>query len=529
MSCRDLSRFGPLAALGLGAALLAAPHAHADNLADEQVLRIAMGVDDIRTVDPHFAIGTGEAPIYRSVYQALTMFPDGTLDMGNLQPGLATEWSVAEDNLTWTFKLREGVQWHRGHGEFTADDVVFSIERIKDPDVGSPFRRNLDIIDEVRAVDDHTVEIVTVEPLGELPGILADYQAGFIVSRAAFEAGLDPRTEAIGTGPFMVEEYIPREGYDLVRNEDYWRGTPIIERIEYRFMSEDSPRELALRAGEVHAIEIPADQDWVERLRAHDLVVELTAPANHFTLFYNLSQPPMDDIRVRQALSHAIDRDELIQFLGEDVATPEYSPLAAGYVGHTRDVPRYDHDPDRARELLAEAGFADGLEMTVVVSNSHIYLPPMQVIQEQWRRVGVDMQLQVVDHPTFHELIRQNVNPVIIYGAFRMPLNGTVYLTQFYHSDSIVGKDTAVTNFIHYGDVLDGIDEYIDAARYEIDTDRQIELWEAAQRQIMEDAVMQPLFVRNYGLARSPLLDLGHEQVSHSFYTFTEKTRILAE
>ena len=115
------------AVIGLGAALLVAGHVQAQELADEQVLRITMGVDDIRTVDPHFAIGTGEGPIYRSVYQALTLFPDGELDMADLQPGLATEWSVADDGLTWTFRLREGVQWHRGYGEFTAEDVEFSI------------------------------------------------------------------------------------------------------------------------------------------------------------------------------------------------------------------------------------------------------------------------------------------------------------------------------------------------------------------------------------------------------------------
>lgn len=519
-----------LALFCLGAVTLsAAHHAVAQELAAEQVLRIAVATDDIRTVDPHFSIGTGEFPVTKSVYEALTLFPDGHMDMSNLQPGLATEWSVAEDNLTWTFKLREGVHWHHGHGEFTGEDVVFSINRIKDEEVGSPFRRNLDMIDEVRAIDDYTVEIVTAHPVGDLPGILADYQAGYIVSKSAVESGIDMRTEAIGTGPFMVDEYIPREGFNLVRNPDYWRGEPIIERIEMRFMPENSPRELALRSGEVHAIEIPADQDWVNRLRAEGLEVELTTPANHFKLLYNLNHSPIDDIRVRKALSHAVNRDELIQFMGEDVATPEYSPLAAGYVGHTRDVARYDYDPDRARELLAEAGFADGLNLSVVVSNSNIYLPPMQVIQEQWRRAGINMDLRVVDHPTFHQLIREDVNPVIIYGAFRMPLTGTVYLTQFYHSDSIVGKDTAVINFTHYGDILEGVDRYIDEARFEIDVNRQIELWEAAQRQIMEDVVVTPLFVRNYGLARVPRLDLGHEQRSYSFYSFSHETRLLAE
>ncbi|WP_366658504.1 ABC transporter substrate-binding protein [Fodinicurvata sp. EGI_FJ10296] len=521
----------PLLALGplvLGFAVSFASVAEAER-ADDQILRIASGVDDIGTMDPHFSVGTGEFAIYKSVYEALVLMPDGAMNAENLQPGLATDWSTDESGLVWTFTLREGVQWHHGYGEFTADDVQFSIERVLDPDVGSPFAENISIIDEVNVVDDYTVEIVTNVPTADLVSLLADYQSGFIVSKAAIEDGVDLRTEAVGTGPFMVENYQPRQGVTMARHDDYWRGEPIIEQIDYRFMSESNPRELALRAGEVHAIDIPADQNWVDRLRNEGFEVDLTAPANMFMIMYNMSREPLDDIRVRQALSHGIDRRELIQFLGEDVATPETSPLAEGYVGHTTDIPQYDYDPDRAAELLAEAGYEDGLEFEMVISNSNIYLPPMQVLQEQWRRIGIDVSLDVVDHPTYHSMIRDNVNPIVIYGAFRYPLTGTVYLTQFYHSDSAIGTDTAVTNFTHYGQILDGIDDLIEEAQFELDVDRQIELWEEAQYRIMEDAIVQPLFVRNYALARSPLLDLGHEQKSYSFYSFTHETQLLAE
>jgi peptide/nickel transport system substrate-binding protein len=506
---------------------LATPAA-AQRLADDQTLRVAVAADDIRTVDPHFSIGTGEAPASQPVYDSLVKFPDGVIDAEHIEPSLATDWNVGGDKLTWTFRLRRGVQWHEGHGEFGGEDVKFSIERVQDEKVGSPFRKNIAIIESVTVVDKYTVQIKTREVFPALPSLLTDYQAGWIVSKHAVEAGVDLRTHPIGTGPFRFEAYKPRESFSLVRNDDYWRGKPTLERIVVMFMNDDSTRELAMRNGEVDAIMIPAKQEWVDRMRGAGFDVHLTAPANMFALLFNLTKKPLDDLRVRRALSHAIDRQELINFLGKDVARPEISPLPSGYVGHTDDVPRYPFDPDKARQLLAEAGHGNGLKLEMVISNSNIYLPPMQVVQEQWKRVGVQLELKVVDHPTYHRLIRQDVNPVIIYGAFRYPLTGNVYLTQFYHSDSIIGKPTASINFSHLGEAIPGVDQWIDAARFELDVNRQKELWQRAQRYIKEQAVSFPLFTRNYAMAKSKRMELGFEQKSNSFYTLNHKTRLLA-
>ena len=255
---------------------------------------------------------------------------------------------------------------------------------------------------------------------------------------------------------------------------------------------------------------------------------KLNIPANMFELHFNMSMKPMDDIRVRQALCHAINRQDLINFLGKDVAQPEYSPLATGYVGHTDDVARYPYDPEKAKKLLAEAGYPDGFFLSIVTSNNVIYLPPMQVIQEQWKKVGVKLELKVVDHPTYHKLIRQNLNPVVIYGAYRYPLTGNVYLTQFYHSDSIVGKPTAVVNFSHYGEAIPGVDKLLDDARFELDVNKQKKLWIQAQQQIKRDAVSFPLFTRAYTMAKAKYLDLGFQQKSRSIYDFFHRARILA-
>jgi len=528
MKARKIIHLVTFSVTGIIASMVLCLPVPAQELAEEQIARLAVGVADIGTVDPHFAVKIGEAPIYRSVYEALLRQPPGVIDIENIQPALAERWEVAPDNLTWTFQLRKGVQWHGGFGELTAEDVKFSFDRVMDPQVGSPFKKNLAAIETVTAVDQYTVQIKTKMPVPDLPALLVDYQAGYIVCKKAVEKlGKDINFHPVGTGSFQYESYKPQESFTLVANEGYWRGKPILKKFVVSFIPDDSTRELALRNGEVDAITIPAKQEWIDRLEKTGFDVNLTSPANAFSLHFNLTKKPLDDVRVRRALCHAINREELINFLGKSVAKPEYSPLPSGYVGHTEDVARYPYDPEKAKNLLAEAGFSDGFQLSMNISNSDIYLPPMQVIQEQWKKIGVDIALNVVDHPTYHKLIRQDANPVIIYGAYRYPLTGNVYLTQFFHSESIIGKKTAVINFSHYGDALPGVDQYLDEARFDLNVENQKALWRKAQQQIMEDAVAFPLFTRLYAMAKAKYLDLGFEQKSQSVYDFRETARIL--
>lgn len=496
--------------------------------AADQVARLAVGVNDVGTLDPHFAVKIGEVPVIRMIYESLVRFPDGVMDISRIEPSLAENWKVEDDKLTWTFNLRKGVMWHRDFGEFTADDVKFSLERVLNKETGSPFRKNIMAVDQVIVKDKYTVQVKTKQPVPDLPALMVGYQAGFVVCKKAFEKlGKDMKLTPIGTGPFVFDKYKPRESIVLTPNETYWRGKPILKKVLVSFIPDNSTRELALRNNEVDAINIPAKQQWIDRLRKAGFDVNLTSPANCFVLHFNLTKKPLDNIKVRQALCHAIDRKILIQYLGKDVAKPEISPLPSGYVGHTGDVVKYDYDADKAKKLLAEAGLADGFSLSMNISNSNIYLPPMQVIQEMWKKIGVKLELNVVDHPTYHKLIRKDANPVVIYGAFRYPLTGNIYLTQFYHSESIVGKPSAIINFSHYGEALPGVDKLIDDARFELDVEKQKALWTRAQQQIKNDCVSFPLFTRYYAMAKSKKLDLGFEQKSMSIYEFHEKSQIL--
>jgi peptide/nickel transport system substrate-binding protein len=216
----------------------------------------------------------------------------------------------------------------------------------------------------------------------------------------------------------------------------------------------------------------------------------------------NTKSKPLDDVRVRRAVIHAIDVPAIVRFVGPDVAQLWPSPVPPGYLGAIRDVPTYPHDPARARALLAEAGLPQGVTLKAVVSSVTTQLPIMEVIQGQLRRAGITLEMDVVEHATCHARIRQDLSQVTFYGAARFPVADS-YLTQFYHSRSAPGQPTMALNFAH----CSAADAEIDAARSEPDPQKQLALWAAAQRKVMEAACSLPLYdlrqvwVRKSGVA----------------------------
>ena len=508
--------------------------ANGNTLAQEQVLRYGSDGADIKTMDPHFASSHVEYPLVAALFNGLLRFHPGTLDFDKIEGDLAESWESSSDGFTWTFHLKKGVKWHKGYGEVTAQDVKFSFKRVKNPDIGSRWRTDYDNLDKVEVVDKYTVRMHLLKPDPFFPLKMVGYHGGYIVCKKAVEElgdnfGLNP----IGTGPFVFEEYKPKEKVVLVRNENYFRGAPILARVEFLFMPDDSSRFLALKTGELDAAEFPSDKKWVEQLEDAGLYVDFKHPGNQFVLHFNMTIKPLDNLLVREALAYAINRQELIDYRGESIAKPEYSPVPTGYYGHTTvGVRRYDYNPELAKALLAQAGYPNGFSLgKVVISPKGGYQPYMLIIQQEWKEIGVTMDLRVVEHHTYHSLIRQDVNPVVLYNASRLPIADS-YLTQFYHSASIVGKPTAVTNFSHYGEVIPGVDSLIDLARGETDSKVQLALYAAAQRIVMADLPAYPLFMGISIRARQPYVDFPYIK-DHKYYNlwgayiFDETTKIL--
>src|SRR5882757_3365663 len=328
-----------------------------------------------------------------------------------------------------------------------------------------------------------------------------------ICKKAAEEMGENFSKKPIGTGPFMFAEYQPQQFVKLVANKQYFRGAPTIEDITFRYIPADSSRDLAFQSGELDMIYGKQDQTWVDRMsKLPGVKVVAMDPAELSELHLNVTVKPLDDIRVRQAIAYAIDRKAIVVFKGAGSSRQAVSVVPSGYLGTDEKAPLYPYDPAKAKQLLAEAGFPNG----VTVKSVHTTLTGMQTflqaVQAQLKKSGINLDIEEVEHATYHAQIRKDLSPLVHYQAARFPV-ADVYLTQFYDSASTVGTPTAVTNFSH----CNVADAEIRAARVETDPAKQKELWRTAQEKIIKAVCGIPVYEQLQLWAWKDTLDLGYD------------------
>lgn len=490
----------------MAAALLATSALSLPTMAQAQDLTMAIAAKSAGQLDPHVSTKTQDKIVFAMMFNGLVRFAPGSMSSDAIEPDLAESWTSSEDGLVWEFKLREGVQFHGGYGELTAEDVVYSLTRAGNPDLSS-VSSDYKAFQSVEAIDDYTVRITLSEVIPSVLGVVANYHGGNIVSKkAGEELGESFQTNPIGTGPFAFSQLAEGQFVELVAHEDYFRGAPEIDKITARYMSAASARDLAFQTGELHMIAGSREDRWVDKTSGGDATVAVFEPGELRTLHVNTSKPPFDDIRVRQALAHAINREELIAFAGSKVARGNEAPVPDGYIGHESDITFLPYDPEKAKALLAEAGYPDGVDIPIAITELASLFGPMQVIQAQLAKVGMNIEFDVMEHSAWHKAIRDDVSPLVLYGAARFPVADT-YLTQFYHSDSIVKTPTAVTNFSH----CDMADDQIVAARSEPNKEMQQQYWSEAQQILVDNVCSVPLFELLQVWALAPEIDLGYE------------------
>ncbi len=522
-----------------------------EKLADKQVLTVAYDAGDAQSLDPHRAATTVDRSTLDMIFNGLVRYPLG--NQVGIEPDLAESWKLSDDRKTYTFHLRKGIFFHPFPGspdgyELTSEDVVFSLKRAATADTSAYAGEYSGL--NFKAIDKYTVEITMNNPISEtlFMAKVANYAGGFIVPKKAIESqGLDWfKTHPVGTGPFMFESYEPQQKTVLTRNPKYFRGKPVLDKVVVRYIPNVSSRELGLKTGELQIIEGVKEDKWVEKISAFpEVKVKSFGPCEVQTLFFNMTRKPFDDVRVRKAFSYAVSRDEVAAFMGKDIAVPIYAaalaPPAPGALTQEEAAAAgviYDNDIAKAKQLLAEAGYPNGIQFEAITSElDSSYRKPMIALQAQVKKAGIDMQVKVVDHASFHSLIRKDASPVVYYACWRP--NVDVFLTKFYHSDSTVmtGKSPD-TNFSHYGSPeamkvghSGNIDALIEQARWELDPAKQIELWKKAQITVLKDVAVVPVVRQLYVFPMKTYVELGCP-LEFSWETYSpqinEKTRILA-
>ncbi|MFQ5961064.1 MAG: ABC transporter substrate-binding protein [Candidatus Methylomirabilales bacterium] len=499
--------------------------------AKKMVLKV--GWQDPDTLDPHKSVLGHTQAIVRFIYRGLTRFAikDGKVTTAEVQPDLAESWTVSEDGTVWTFKLRKGVQFHKGFGEFTAEDVKFSFQRQLER--GTRFAKNLKVIKAITIIDPHTMRISLKGYDPVFPLRMAGYQQGYIISKKAAEKyGDEFGWNPVGTGPFYFHKHVPREKVVLRAHKEYYGGRPQIDEVHWFDVPEDATKLIGLEKGTFDLIRPQLmSRDVVAQIEKIGAVFEKFGPGGQYRFYVNHTKPPFDNIKVRQAFMHAINRPAIKETLyPAALGKLASSPLPPGYFGH---IPLLmpEYNPILARKLLAEAGYPNGFTVkNYFITKSYAYPKIMVLVQEQLKKVGIKVELQMVEHATYHQNIRKNLNPFVLYGGTRLT-DGDVMLGLFFHSSEAPDPATGNkgTNFAHYK----GIDDLLDRGRQERDQAKRAKLYHEAQRRIMRDAVSLPLvdlpnpMVRNPKRVSTPFDPNYGEFALHYTYNYPEMLKII--
>ncbi|MFW5695509.1 MAG: glutathione ABC transporter substrate-binding protein [Alkalispirochaeta sp.] len=434
------------------------------------------------------AATVGEHVVERLIY----MEEDGTLT-----PMLATDWESNDESTVWTFQIREGVEFHDGE-PLNAEAVAVNLRRFVDPDVGAAYAFLLGSVEEIEAVGEYELQLTLAEPFAPILSHLSHSFIG-IVSPAQLE-GLgaeDTFEEPIGTGPYSMTEWSRGEQIVLEVNDDYWGGAPEIPNLVFDFIPESSALIVALETGEADAIMRVPPQE-VDRLEA-DPNIEVVNETSVRTIYigFNNEKEPFDDPRVRQALNYAVDKEAIVNGLFDGAAEASDAPVVPAVFGHTSVGP-YEYDPDRARELLAEAGFEDGLDMTLHHPTGRYLLDDTvaEAVQDMLADVGVNATLETREWSSYLEFTSQPPDQAE-YDAFMLGW-GTVTLDSDYGLYALLHSrqwNPDGNNRGFYSN--DRVDELLDEARVETDPSVREELYEEAIELIWDDAPW--LFLHNEG------------------------------
>ncbi len=333
---------------------------------------------------------------------------------GNFIPKLATSWDVAADNLSIVFHLRQGVKFH-DDTDFNADAVKKNLDYKMDPMNNYVwFASDLDTIKSVDVIDTNTVKINLTQPDSALFSVLT-YLSGYMISPASLEQGADYlNTHAVGTGPFMLSEFVPGDHITMVANPNYYemdadgKPLPYLDKIIYRIMKDDSVKTANLQSGDIDAVDYNLTVNSTKQLQDMEGITTIMSPyAQTYFVAFNQNDPMLSNVKVRQAISYAVNRDELMDTVFEGLALVEpFDALPEQWF--YSDYTPYKYDPDKAKQLLSEAGYPNGIDVTI----SNIAREPdntiVQLLQQQLIASNINLNIDTLDRNAWIDLIKTN-------------------------------------------------------------------------------------------------------------------------
>jgi peptide/nickel transport system substrate-binding protein len=474
----------------LAATLLALPGARAVAQVPNEVLVVGQ-IAEPASLDPAVSTATNDFRILINLYEGLVRYKPGTLEV---EPALAESWTVSEDGLTYTFKLRQGVTFHDGT-PFDAEAVKFNFDRMLDEnhpaaDTGPfPLAFFFSAVDKVEAVDPQTVRFVLKEPYAPFLSNLA-YPTGLIVSPSAVtERGKEFGRNPVGTGPFRFAEWQGNRQVTIARNPDYWGEPAKLEAVVFRPITDANTRAAEMLSGGIDVmVEVPPDA-LGQFQGSEDFKIHEQAGPHLWFLILNTKEGPLKDKRVRQAVNYAIDKQAIADDILQGTAVPAKGPIAPAFAwAYDPSIEGYPHDPAKAKALLKEAG-AEGAKLTFYVAEGGSgMLDPVAMgtaIQANLAEVGLDVAIETYEWNTY----LANVNPGL---AGKADMAEMAWMTN--DPDTLPYLTLRTEALPENGGFNSGyysnpeLDKLLEKARRSSEQAERAELYKQAQRIIVEDA-----------------------------------------
>ncbi|MGY3748946.1 ABC transporter substrate-binding protein [Vagococcus acidifermentans] len=399
-------------------------------------LKIALS-SSIASLDPISYTAVYESNIMRSVFNTLVSYDK---DMQEIVPELAESWTISKDMQTYTFKLREDVHFHKGKYQdgrkMVADDVKYSLERSLNESALNRLRN----VKEITVISDTELSIELEQPYAAFLAMLTD-MGNVIVPHEEVEGWGDKFGQnPVGTGPFVFKEWLTDDYVQLVRNDDYWLTTPNLSGVKFSFITDKNMMGNALQSGDIDVATDISGQN-VELIEKNDnLVLEKVNGLSIGYLSFNVTEGPTKDLKVRQAMNLALDKDELLKgFYKYGEAKTAYLPLPRSSWGYSEKVAQKVKEQggpnvDEAKKLLADAGYPDGFDIELYTSEARV--AAATIVQNQMEKIGINISIKAVEWGTFSDTVSSGKAPLYIMGWSWYP-DPDFFLYQLFDSKQI--------------------------------------------------------------------------------------------
>ncbi len=434
-----------------------------------------------------------------NIYDTLIQYKDGSTE---IEPGLATSWESSENGLVWTFYLRKGVTFHDGT-PFNAEAVLFSLNRQHDKthpfhNVGGSYVYWIatglaGIVDKIIAVDEFTIQIHLKTAYSPFIYTIAITPFSIVSPTAVKEFGDEYSNNPVGTGPFKFVQWDRGDKIVLQANENYWGGRPKLDRVIFRSIPDNAVRLIELQRGGLHAMEFPNPDD-LQQIQDDDSLVLLSQPGTNIGyLAMNMDKPPLDNLKVRLAINHAIDKSKIIKHLYQGLGIPAKNPIPPTMWSYDDTIEDFDYNPKLAKQLLTEAGYPDGFETTLwALPVPRPYIPDgralAEVLQSELRNVGIKTKIVTYDWGTYLEKTKNGEHDMAMLG-WSADLGDPDNFFYFLLSKSSAEKPAGNIAFYR----SDAMQNVLEQARAISDKDKRTALYKQAQQIFHEDVPWVPL------------------------------------